>query len=83
MSGEGGHTLEVELGNGALDGEGFTELHVVEVLGHFALVILFDEEGELAGLVGGGDGGVGTNDGLALGVKEGVGAIRGGLDDDT
>ena len=76
-------TLEIELGDGTLDGELLAGLHLVHVLGHLALFILFDEEGELTRLVGGRDWSVRANDGLALGVKERVGRVGGGLDDDA
>ena len=72
-------TLEIELGDGTLDGELLAGLHLVHVLGHLALFILFDEEGEFTRLVGGRDRGVGTDDGLALGV----GRVRGRFDDDA
>ena len=76
-------TLVLKLEDGALDSKLVARLEIKEVLGHLALLILFDEEGELAGEVGGGDGGVGADDGLALGVNEGSGGVRGGLDDDA
>ncbi len=44
-------TLVLELGDGNLDGELLAGLEVVNVLGHLALVVFFDEEDELAGEV--------------------------------
>ena len=79
----GKHTLVFELGNRALDGELVANLELVDVLGHLALIIALDEEGELTRKVGGGDGSVGADDGLALGVKERTGGIICGLDDDA
>ena len=76
-------TFEIKLGNGALDRERIAGLHLVHVLRHLALAILLDEERELPRLVGGRDGGVGADDGLALGVEEGLVGVGGGLDDDA
>ncbi len=45
----GKRTLVLELGDGTLDGELLAGLEVVNVLGHLALVVVFDEEDELAG----------------------------------
>lgn len=85
MGGTGayGLTLEGNFHDGALDGQLVAGLHVVDPLGHLAGVILFDEEGELAGLVGRGDGGVRADDGLARVGLEGGGGVVWGLDDDA
>ena len=77
-----GRTLVFKLGDGALDGELVANVELVDILGHLALVIALDEEGELFGVVRRGDGGVGANDGLAV-VEEGVGSgddgVRSGI----
>ena len=81
--GERRRTLEVELGSRPLDRKSLANLHLMNILRHLVLVVLLDEESELAGLARGRDGGVGADDGLALGVKKGALAVGRGLDDDT
>ena len=46
-----GRTLVFEFGDGALDSDGLAGLHLADVLGHLAGVVLLDEEGDLAWLL--------------------------------
>ena len=77
----GPRTFIRELRDRALDAERVADLEVVDVLRGVAGVVFLDEERELAGGVGLGDGGVRAHDGAAFGVREGGGV--GGADEEA
>ena len=75
-------TLVRELHNGTLDSQCLSRLQVVNILAHLSLFVPLNQEGEFTFEVRRGNGGVRTNNGLALCIDERCSGL-GRLDDDT